>query len=192
MSDLNSTQREVEAEARRLLPDAVRRVEWLRHGDAPVIEPGELAPQFVLAEPSGRHGTDVRGMIKALQRAHAPALKRFRHELAQRWPEIRHLGVTFEDDRGRRSGGMIQALDDEHGPDHRGIPVTVRLEPAELEALDRLITTGVTPSRAEALRWALGRVRETGLQPAARAARPGAPGGALDPLKAWRGFLRTG
>ena len=164
MSDLNSTQREVEAEARRLLPDAVRRVEWLRHGDAPVIEPGELAPQFVLAEPPGMHGTDTRGMIKALQRTHAPALKRFRHELAQRWPEIRHLGVTFEDDRGHRSGGMIQALEDEHGPDYRGIPVTVRLEPAELEALDRLITTGVAPSRAEALRWALARVRETGLR----------------------------
>jgi hypothetical protein len=164
MSDLSNIQHEVEAEARRLLPDAVRRVEWLRHGDAPVIEPGELAPQFILAEPAGTHGTDARSMIKALQRAHASALKRFRHELAQRWPEIRHLGVTFEDDRGRRSGGMIQALEDEHGPDSRGIPVTVRLEPAALEALDRMITTGVAASRAEALRWALGRVGETGLR----------------------------
>jgi hypothetical protein len=164
MSDSSSLQREVEAEARRFFPDAVRRVEWLRHGDTPVIEPGELAPQFVLAEPPGGHGADVRGMIKVFQKAHAPALKRFRHELAQRWPEIRHLGVTFEDDRGRRSGGMIQALDEERGPESRGIPVTVRLEAAELETVDRLITTGVAPNRAEALRWALGRVREAGLQ----------------------------
>ena len=160
MSDSSNLQREVEAEARRLLPDAVRRVEWLRHGDAPVIEPGELVPQFVLVEPPGMHGADVRGMIKTLQRAHAPALKRFRLELAQRWPEIRHLGVTFEDDRGRRGGGMIQALDDEHGPEFRGVPVTVRLEPAELETVDRLITTGVAASRAEALRWALGHWRD--------------------------------
>ena len=172
MSDSSSLQREVEAEARRFFPDAVRRVEWLRHGDTPVIEPGELAPRFVLVEPPGTHGADVRGMIKALQRAHAPALKRFRHELAQRWPEIRHLGVTFEDDRGRRSGGVIQALDDERGEQaDRGIPVTVRLEPTELETVDRLITTGVAASRAEALRWALGRVREAGLQLAAKAAR---------------------
>ena len=57
---------------------------------------------------------------------------------------------------------MIQALDDEHGPDHRGIAVTVRLEAAELETADRLITAGVAASRAEALRWALSRVREAG------------------------------
>ncbi len=48
MSDSSSLQREVETEARRLFPDAVRRVEWLGYGDSPVIEPGELAPQFVL------------------------------------------------------------------------------------------------------------------------------------------------
>ena len=59
---------------------------------------------------------------------------------------------------------MIQALDEERGPESRGIPVTVRLEAAELETVDRLITTGVAPNRAEALRWALGRVREAGLQ----------------------------
>ena len=51
---------------------------------------------------------------------------------------------------------MIQALDDEHGPQGhgRGGAVTVRLEAAELEAADRLITAGVAASRAEALRWA--------------------------------------
>jgi hypothetical protein len=162
MSDLSSIQREIEAEARRLLPEAVRRVEWLRHGDAPVIEPGELAPRFVLAEPPGLHGTNVKRMIKAFKEAHMPALKRFRHELAQRWPEIRHLGVTFEDDRGHRSDGMIQAVGEEHAD--RGIPVMVRLEPTDLETVDRLITTGVAPTRAEALRWALGRLREAGLR----------------------------
>ena len=57
---------------------------------------------------------------------------------------------------------MIQALDDEHGSQGHdpGIPVTVRLEAAELEITDRLITTGVAASRAEALRWALGRWRD--------------------------------
>src|SRR5436190_23160626 len=42
--------------------------------------------------------------------------------------------------------------------------VTVRLESSELENLDRLITAGVASSRAEALRWALGRLPEAGLQ----------------------------
>ena len=162
MSDLNSVKREIEAEARRLFPGAVRRVEWLGYGDAPVIEPGEILPQFVLAEPAGLHGTNVKRMLRGFQEAHTPALKRFRLELAGRWPQIRHLGVTFEDDRGRRGGGMIQALDDERGPQghDQGIPVTVRLDAAELEIADRLITTGVATSRAEALRWALGRWRD--------------------------------
>jgi hypothetical protein len=52
MPDSSSLQREVEAEARRLFPGAVRRVEWLGYGDSPLIEPGEILPQFVLAEPA--------------------------------------------------------------------------------------------------------------------------------------------
>jgi len=160
----SSVQREIEAEARKLFPDAVRRVEWLRYGDTPIIEPGELFPQFVLAEPRRRRWrrSGARDTLKAFQHEHGPALKRFRLGLARRWPEIRHIGVAFEDKRGRQRGGMIQALDDEHGPDHRGIPVTVRLEAAELETADGLITAGVAASRAEALRWALSRVREAG------------------------------
>ncbi len=163
MPDSSSLQREVEAETTRLFPGAVRRVEWLRYGDSPLIEPGEIMPTFVLAEPSSRgQPPGPRDTLKAFQHEHGAALKQFRLELTRRWPEIRHIGVSFEDDRGRQRGGMIQALDDEHGPDHRGIPVTVRLEPSELETVDRLITAGVASSRAEALRWALSRVREAG------------------------------
>jgi hypothetical protein len=167
MPDSSDVRREVEAEARRLFPGAVRRVEWLGHGDAPVIEPGEIMPQFVLAEPAGLHGSHDKRMIKAFQEAHRPALRQFRLELARRWPQIRHLGVTFEDDsggRGGRGGRMIQALEDEHGLQghDRGVAVTVRLETAELEAADRLITAGVAASRAEALRWALGRAAGAG------------------------------
>jgi len=164
MPDSSSLQREVEAETRRLFPAAVRRVEWLRYGDSPLIEPGEVLPRVVLAEPSRSRGqrSGPHHTLTAFQHEHGAALKQFRLELARRWPEIRHIGVAFEDDRGRQRGGMIQALDDEHGPEHRGIPVTVRLEPAELETVDRLITAGVAASRAEALRWALGRIPEDG------------------------------
>jgi hypothetical protein len=151
MPDSSSLQREVEAETRRLFPGAVRRVEWLRYGDSPLIEPGEILPKFVLAEPRRGRGqrSGPRDTLTAFQHEHGAALKQFRLALARRWPEIRQIGVAFEDDRGRERGGMIQALDDEHGPDHRGIPVTVRLEPAELENVDRLITAGVAASRAE-------------------------------------------
>jgi hypothetical protein len=68
----------------------------------------------------------------------------------------------FEDDYGHHRRGMIQALDDEHGPDYRGVPVTVRLEAAELKTADRLIAAGIAASRAEALRWTLSRISEDG------------------------------
>jgi hypothetical protein len=39
-------------------------------------------------------------------------------------------------------------------------PVMARLGPADLETLDALITAGIASSRAEAVRWALARIRE--------------------------------
>jgi Arc/MetJ-type ribon-helix-helix transcriptional regulator len=39
-------------------------------------------------------------------------------------------------------------------------PVMARLAPADLETLDTLITAGIAPNRAEAVRWALARIRE--------------------------------
>lgn len=35
-----------------------------------------------------------------------------------------------------------------------------QLRPADLAALDTLITAGIANSRAEALRWAVGRIRD--------------------------------
>src|SRR5437870_8020552 len=117
MPDSSNAQREieagVEAEARRLFPDAMRRVEWLGYGDSLLIEPGEILPTFVLAESRRRRWrrSGGRDTLKAFQHEHGAALKRFRLELARRWPEIRHVGVSFEDDRGHHIGSMIQALD---------------------------------------------------------------------------------
>ncbi len=156
-------QHEIEDEAKKLFPGVVRRVEWLHYGDEPVIEPGGLLPRFVVRPVAagwrlGRHGT--RDVFKAFQRAHGPVLKRFRHEMAQRWPEIRYIGVLFEDDSGRHRGGMIQALDDKTSPTDSDVPVTVRLGAAELGTADSLIIAGTVSSRAEAIRWALSRIRE--------------------------------
>ena len=39
-------------------------------------------------------------------------------------------------------------------------PVMTRLGPADLAAVDMLITAGIAGSRAEVLRWAVGRIRE--------------------------------
>jgi hypothetical protein len=165
---------EIEDEARKLFPGVVRRVEWLQYGDEPVIEPGELLPRFILAEPPGEGGSmggqfQARAAIKVFQKEHGPALKRFRRELSGRWPEIRHIGVMFEDDSGHIRGGVMQALDGEPKPgtDDRQIavsddftPVMVRLRAAELDIVDTLIRAGIAANRAEAVRWALTRISE--------------------------------
>ncbi len=39
-------------------------------------------------------------------------------------------------------------------------PVMTRLGQADLETLDTLITAGIAPTRAEAVRWALARIRD--------------------------------
>ncbi len=53
------------------------------------------------------------------------------------------------------------ALDDQgEAADSDITHVMVRLKPPELEIVDTLITAGIANSRAEIVRWALGRIRE--------------------------------
>jgi hypothetical protein len=59
------------------------------------------------------------------------------------------------------------------------VPVMARLGPVDLETLDTLIGAGIAPNRAEAVRWALARIRE---RPAYAALRE--HGRALEELKA--------
>ena len=55
----------------------------------------------------------------------------------------------------------ISLLDPEEEEVARGLtPVMVLLGPVDLATLDTLITAGIAGSRAEVLRWAVGRIRE--------------------------------
>jgi hypothetical protein len=177
---------EIEDRARTLFPGSVRRIEWLQHGDEPMIEPrnaasrlvlqpDELFPRLVLTEPTGpRKGRFRPG--DALKRFRdvdgQPPVRQFGRELSQRLPKVRHLGVFFEDVEGNpHPGGLIIALDTEIDTRHGRLvgeldtgdnvtPVMVRLKAAELDIVDTLIAAGIANNRAEALRWALGRVSE--------------------------------
>jgi hypothetical protein len=160
----DSTKRQIEDEANKLFPGAIRRIEWQQYGDAPWLEPGELMPSLVLPEPPGarkRGRPEPRQALHAFQKSHGPALKQFQHELARRWPRIRHIGIGFEDASGRPRGGIVQALDGQPElPGSEFTHVMVRLKEAELEIVDTLITAGIANSRAEAIRWALTRIGE--------------------------------
>ncbi len=155
-------QHEIEIAANKLFPGRIRRVELLQHGDAPMIEPGQLMPKLVFADPyGGREGRDRREVAVAFKKAVGPGLNQFRDKLLRRWPEIRYMELMFEDDSGQRVDGKVEFLEDNRAAaDGEFTHVMVRLRTAELDIVDTLIAAGIANNRAEAIRWALTRIPE--------------------------------
>ena len=162
-------QHELEIAANELFPTSpgrIRRVELLQHDDAPMIEPGQLMPRLVFADPAGLLGErpDPRKVAKAARTfklAVGPGLNQFRGKLLERWPEIRYIEVMTEDGSGQRVGGNIRFVEDgREAADGEFTHVMVRLKTAELDIVDTLIAAGIANNRAEAIRWALTRIRE--------------------------------
>ena len=160
-------QHELETAANELLPGWIRRVELLQHDDAPMIEPGQLMPRLVFKDPADRvrdPHPDPRKAAKALRTfkmAVGPGLNQFRSDLLERWPEIRYIEVMTEDDSGHRTGGNVRFVEDgREAADGEFTHVMVRLKTAELDIVDTLIAAGIANNRAEAIRWALNRIRE--------------------------------
>ena len=169
-------QQMIDAEAaERFPPDAVPRLRLLRYGDHPVIEPGELYLLVILGQDAAARD--------AWMAEHFDHLEDFR---ARRLPEVKGFMVTTG---ARDSASLpptkimqmdgISLLDPEEDEIARGLtPVPdALLGPVDLATLDTLITAGIAGSRAEVLRWAVGRIRE---QPAyaqlgERAREPGEP-----------------
>ena len=68
-------QNEIDIAANKRFPGRIRRVELLQHGDAPMIEPGELMPRSVFADPAGgREGLPRREAVAAFKKAVGPGL----------------------------------------------------------------------------------------------------------------------
>ncbi len=106
-----------------------------------------------------------RKTVHAFVVANSAPLDLLRHELARaiRWVEFcpespagaaSSRGLSYRiTDRGRRAAAPDEVPED-------FTPVMTRLSPADLATVDTLITAGIVNSRAEGLRWALGRLRE--------------------------------
>jgi hypothetical protein len=160
-ANLDRVQQQFEQEVRRRFPDApVRRVAVLQYGDDPEIEPGELLARVYL---EGAGGKEDRGrVLDSFRDAHREAM----HELRSDLDKIREVGalefVVSDEEGGRRGPRMRLGRPSERlEPDgDRLVPVMARLAPADLETVDTLITAGIAANRAEAVRWALARIRE--------------------------------
>ncbi len=148
---------------RRFPGSAVQRVKVLQHGDEPMIEPGELLVRFVLEAGDGQKPQEQ--AIHAFEEAHDEAFKQFRKDLAAELPSGRRLEVLTSSDSGHGyrmvlGGRRLDSLAARAAEGGELTPVMARLGRVDLETLDALITAGIASSRAEAVRWALARIRE--------------------------------
>ena len=134
----------------------------LQYGDDPEIEPGQLVGRVYLT--AGPDEGAREQVLEDFHRAHRPAIRELRREL-DRLPEVRMLefvpdGDTGGDDRGPRIRLMAGGRAPLGGGEGGLVPVMARLGPADLETVDVLITAGIAANRADAVRWALARIRE--------------------------------
>jgi hypothetical protein len=164
---LDDIEREIDSEARERFPGgAVRQVVLLQYGDDPEIEPGDLWVRVLLAADGP---DDYERSMREFQHDHEAAMEQFADRMAGKLREISQVEFTPEKTVNR----------DGHGPryhlgvrprlaDARAWELGERLEVdmhttlgrSGLETLDTLILAGIAETRADAIRWALARIRE--------------------------------
>jgi hypothetical protein len=158
-------QRRIEDAARERFPgDAVPHVVVLQYGDDPAVEPGEVVVRVLVPAAAGpqREPADPgRDPLGAFRRTHYEAIERFREDVGREIPEARLLEF-IPDDPGSEPRARMRILIGPPPAERPGdlTPVMARLGPTDLQTLDTLITTGIAANRADAVRWALARIRE--------------------------------
>ena len=157
----------IEKQIRSVFPeDAIARVQVLEYGDDPGVEPGDTAIRVFISRSERPEGEEAdEEIVKAFEEANHALIKRVRENLPRfiGWVEFRADGPG---DVGRRHGpvlkiggrgGRARTVDE---TSEELTAVMTRLGPADLATVDTLITAGIANSRAEVLRWAVGRIRE--------------------------------
>jgi hypothetical protein len=149
-------------------PDApIKRIEVLKHGDDPEVEPGQLIARLVIDTPA-----DAPERVRAFESFHSQYGDAF-HELRQELDKLAGPVLLQIVAGGEPSGpGSIRPRIQLQGgrsgqapcgppPDGPELtPVMARLSREDVATLDTLITAGIAGSRAEAVRWTLARIRE--------------------------------
>jgi hypothetical protein len=145
---------------------AIQRVEVLQYGDDRSVEPNETAVRVFISRadrPEGQEGDEE--IVQAFEQANRATIRKVRDDLPGfiGWIEF----VADSPAGAAKSHGPILKLKGRAGrvasPDEGSeelTPVMTRLGPADLATVDTLITAGIAGSRAEVIRWALGRIRE--------------------------------
>jgi hypothetical protein len=159
----------VEKHVRSAFPDGViSRVQVLEYGDDPAVEPGDAAVRVFLPRPGPPEGGEAdEDIVGAFEKANRERIKKLNGELPRfiAWLEFQPDGEGGAERPRRhalkiaRAGRAPKPLPLDEASEEL-TPVMTRLGPADLAAVDMLITAGIAGSRAEVLRWAVGRIRE--------------------------------
>ena len=146
----------IEQEVRGRFPEgALDRVAVRQYGDDPAVEPGQVVIEMIVesaAEPEGEEDS-----LGAFHRTHRDAISQLQRDIPQRWPQANRFKLTTGQSQGAK---FILRFPGPDEPTGDLTPVMARLGQADLETLDTLITAGIAPNRAQAVRWALARIRE--------------------------------
>ena len=162
-AELDHVQTQMDRLVRKHFPDGeVRSVSVLQYGDDPEVEPGELLVRVFIVAAGGPE--ERKQVLEDFERRHSSALTEVRRDLNM----IRGIGPfeiiaggDSEDLQPRmRWGASAMHLEGDGVGAPPLVPVMARLGPADLETVDTLITAGIAANRAEAVRWALARIRE--------------------------------
>jgi hypothetical protein len=135
--------------------DAGVSVAVLQYGDDPEVEPGQITVRVTI-EPSAAAEGDEHPM-EAWRRTYRETIEQLRRDISQRFPDVSRFEMRSDGKRTRKFMMRLNAPDE---PTSDLTPVMARLGPDDLETLDTLITAGIAPNRAQAVRWALARIRE--------------------------------
>jgi hypothetical protein len=159
----------VEKQLRSAFPERTfTQVDVLEYGDDPDVEPGETAIRAFVdrAGQPAESSEDDEKVVQAFEKAHRPGIKTLHRDGLL--PSVAWV-LFIPDTRARRAPGavlfgfpsMFLGMRSDVADEAEGFAtVKTRLGPADLAMVDTLITAGIATSRAEVMRWAIGRIRE--------------------------------
>jgi hypothetical protein len=147
---------------------AFTQVDALGYGDDPDVEPGETAIRAFVDRAGYPAGTfeDDEVVIRAFEEANSEVIT-WLHR-GGNLPSIAWVQL-IPDTPGRRAPGavlwgfpsMFWGMRSDVADAAPGFAdVRTRLGPTDLATVDALISAGIAASRAEAMRWVIGRIRE--------------------------------
>jgi hypothetical protein len=159
---LDRLQEQFDRLVRERFPGApIERVTILQYGDDPEIEPGQLLGRVYLQ--AGREPGAREQVLEDFHQAHRAVMRELRKDL-DRVPGVGFLEFVAGPQEDGGDCGPRMRLGHREGPPLAAegplVPVMARLGPADLETVDVLITAGIAANRADAVRWALARIRE--------------------------------